>query len=54
MGQSIACVESIVDLRFIGNRNAHDEGRKGDVLDTLKLRCLNIDTSVTGAGREAL
>ena len=52
-GEAIAEVEGVVDLGFVGDGYAHDEGGEGDVLDTFELRGLDEDASVIRAG-EAL
>ncbi len=52
-GEAVAEVEGVVDLGYVGDGNAHDEGGEGDVLDAFELRGLDEDAAVGGAG-EAL
>jgi hypothetical protein len=51
--ESVAHIVRIVDLRLIGDRNAHDEGGKGDVLHALELRRLHNDARRAGPGGES-
>lgn len=43
-GKAIAEIDGVVYLDYVGDRNSHDEGRKGDVLGAFVLRRLHIDT----------
>ncbi len=52
-GEAIAEVERVVDLGFVSDGYAHDEGGEGDVLDAFELRSLNEDAFVGRIG-EAL
>ena len=53
-GQAVAEIVGVVNLRSVGDRDAHDEGGKGDVLDAFELRRLHIDSRRSGAGNKAL
>ena len=47
-------VQRVVNLGFIGDGNAHYEGRKNHVFHAFKLRSLDRESPCRGVGREAL
>src|SRR6202789_357877 len=53
LGEAVGEEPGVIDLREVGDRNAHHEGWERNVLYTLELRCLDEDASRSRAG-EAL